>query len=91
MALMVELSPAIERELTKAWGHAEIAKRVEEALILAAYHEGVISRGKVGELLEMSFFERENYLAERSVPYNYGPEEYEKDMHTLDRLMGPAE
>lgn len=90
MALTVELSAAIERELTKAWGEAELSKIAEEALVLAAYRQGIISRGKVGELLGLSFFERENYLAEKSVPYNYGPEDFEQDMRTMDRIMGPA-
>lgn len=89
MALTVELSKAVETEMKRALGESEMTRLAEEALVVAAYREGLISRGKVGELLGLSFVEREQFLADRSVLYNYGPDDFEKDIQVMDRLMGP--
>jgi predicted HTH domain antitoxin len=62
-----------------------------EAMVIEAYRERLISRGKLGELLGLAFHEREEFLAGRDVPYNYGPDELEADARTLDRLFGPIQ
>ena len=62
-----------------------------EALVIEAYRERLISRGKLGELLGLSFQAREELLAARNVPYLYGPEELESDARTLERVLGPVQ
>jgi len=60
---------------------------VLEAIAIEAYREGLISRGKLGEILGLPFHEREAFLAQRDVPYNYGPEDLDEDARTLQRVM----
>jgi predicted HTH domain antitoxin len=62
-----------------------------EAILMEAYRERRISRGKLGELLGFSFQAREELLAARNVPYHYGPEELEADATTLERVLGPVQ
>ena len=86
MALTLDLPEVVEDELKRVWGEKEWHGKAVEALVLAAYREGLISRGKVGELLGMSFTEREQYLKQRDIPYNYGPKEFSEDRETTARL-----
>lgn len=58
-----------------------------EALVIEAYREGLISRGKVGELLGLSFHDRERWLSERDVPYQYSDQELRSDREVLDDLL----
>ena len=89
MPLTVELPEQIERELRQLWGERELPRKAAEALVIEAYREGLISRGKLGELLGMSFAEREEFLSTRGVPYNYCPEDLEQDRQTMDRILSP--
>lgn len=88
MAVTVELPEPVERELKERWDAAELSRKTLEALLIEAYREGLISRGKIGELLGMGFHEREAFLKERDVPYNYGVEEFEQDLRTMGELAG---
>lgn len=59
-----------------------------EALVIEAYREGLISRGKIGELLGLPFHEREAWLKERDVPYHYDATDLDQDREALDGLIG---
>ena len=54
--------------------------------MIEAYREGLISRGKLGELQGMSFAEREEFLNTRGVPYNYRPEDLQQDIALNQRF-----
>lgn len=69
----------------------QVPRWLLEAAVIEAYRERLISRGKLGELLDLSFQAREELLAARNVPYHYGPEELEADARTLDRVLGPVQ
>lgn len=58
-----------------------------EAMVIEAYREGLISRGKIGELLGLSFYDREGWLKEREVPYLYDEEELKEERKALDRHL----
>lgn len=58
-----------------------------EALVIEAYREGLITRGKIGELLGMAFHEREAWLKERGVTYDFSEDELDADRQTLDRFL----
>ena len=68
---------------------AKLARWSFEALVIEAYREGLITRGKIGELLDLPFHEREAWLKQRAVPYLYDETDLGKDRETLDRLLGP--
>ncbi len=87
MAITIQLPEPIERELASIWGEAALAQKVAEDLVIEAYRIGVISRGKVGELLGMSVHAREAFLKERDVPYNYDAEDLDEDLRTMSRYL----
>lgn len=45
-----------------------------EALVVQAYQSGIISSGKVGELLGFSFYQTMDYLKSRNIEPRVGPE-----------------
>lgn len=91
MSVTVELPEPVERELATHWTEAQLSRKTLEALLIEAYREGLLSRGKVGELLGMGFQEREAFLNERGVAYNYGIEDFEQDLRTMEALAGSPE
>jgi hypothetical protein len=68
---------------TRGVGETGIAHWSLQAIIIEAYREGLISRGMIGELLGMSFEERETWLSERDVPYPYGVTDLQDDRQTF--------
>lgn len=72
----------------RAPDEARLARWSFEALVIEAYREGLISRGKIGELLDLPFHEREAWLKERDVPYLYDSTDLDKDRKALDGLLG---
>jgi predicted HTH domain antitoxin len=72
----------------RAPDEAKLARWSYEALVIEAYREGLITRGKIGELLNLPFHEREAWLKERDVPYLYDASDLEDDKRVLDKLFG---
>ena len=66
----------------------QLPRWVLEAVVIEAYRERLLSRGKLGELLGLSFQEREDLLSARGVPYNYDPGALDDDARTLERALG---
>jgi len=85
----VEIPEGLREVLdSKMSDQALLERWSSEALIIEAYREGMITRGKVGELLDLSFSEREEWLQAREVPYRYDESDLEQDRKTLDDLFG---
>ena len=74
---------------TRMPSEERLSRWAVEAMVIEAYREGIISRGKLGEILGLPFHEREAFLAARGIPYNYDAADLEADIQTLDRLLGP--
>jgi len=64
---------------------SRLAKWTLEAMLIEALREGIISRGKLGELLNLGFEEREQWLASRGVAYAYGNKDQEADLGVMTR------
>ncbi len=64
---------------------SRLAKWTLEAMLIEALREGIISRGKLGELLNLGFQEREEWLASRGVEYAYDGDELQEDLAILAR------
>lgn len=86
MSAGVELPEPIVQQMKDIWGEDQLPRVVTEAVVVEAYRQGRISRGKVGELLGMGFHERETFLKARNVPYTYCAEDLELDARTMDVL-----
>ncbi|HEY3284010.1 MAG TPA: UPF0175 family protein, partial [Armatimonadota bacterium] len=87
--LTLDVPEELAQELRDLWGESELPRRALEALVLEAYREGAISRGKVGELLGLGFHAREALLKERDAPYLYGPRDLDEDLRTTSELLHP--
>lgn len=60
---------------------------VRETLSIELYREGLISIGKAAEIAGVSIWEMQEIFAKRKVPVNFYPEDLEKDIRTLKKVM----
>ena len=63
-----------------------MARRAGEAVAVEGYRDGTLTRGQVGRLLGLSFWETEAFLKERQAYLPYTEEDLEQDCRDLDRL-----
>jgi predicted HTH domain antitoxin len=82
--LTIELPEEIERELRAAWEN--LPRRALEALAVEGYRTGALTRGQVGQLLNLNFWETENFLKERAAFLQYTLEDLEQDRVTHTQL-----
>lgn len=69
-----------------------VPKPVPEELVLNAYRVGLISTGKLAELLGISYHDTLDLLKERGIPANFGPmtiEELEAELRDVGELFPP--
>ena len=84
MAVTIELPQEIEQLLKSEW--PDLPRRALEAVVLEGYRDGVISRGKVAEILGMTFSESEAFLKNHGALLRYNEEDLKKDLETLGRM-----
>lgn len=82
--LTIELPEEIERQLEAAWDN--LPRRALEALAVEGYRSGVLTRGQVGQLLDLNFWETENFLKERAAFLQYTLNDLEEDRLAQKRL-----
>jgi predicted HTH domain antitoxin len=66
----------------------EANRRVLESLALEAYRAGNLSRGKLSELLGLSFWDAEALLKERGCAQGLTWAEVEQDVEKLRKFLG---
>ena len=84
MAMTIELPQEVVQLLSSEW--PDVPRRVLEAVILEGYRDGVFSRGKVAEILGMTFSESEAFLKSHNALLRYNEEDLKRDLETLGRL-----
>lgn len=82
--LTIELPEEIERELRAAWGNLPCSAL--EALAVEGYRTEALTRGQVGRLLNLNFWETESFLKERAAFLQYTLEDLEQDRLTQKHL-----
>ncbi|MFM9958977.1 MAG: UPF0175 family protein [Phycisphaerales bacterium] len=71
--------------LDRAWPN--LAQAAKESLAIESYRVGRISAGELAGLLELeTSIEALEWLGARGIPMNYGIEQFEEDLRTLERL-----
>jgi len=83
MNLGVELPEDIAHQLEAAWG--DMPRRILEAVAVEGYRSGALSRGQVGRILGLSFWQTEAFLKERQAYLPYDEADLEQDRASLDR------
>lgn len=62
-------------------------RRVLEALALEGYRSGELSRGEVGSMLDMNYWETETFLKQHNACYGLTEQDLEQDYQTLKSLL----
>jgi predicted HTH domain antitoxin len=76
--MMVEVPESIAQLLP---GDPEQRKRsVTEGVVIGAYTQGIITRGRASELLGLNYWDGEKFFSERGVYVNYDLEEFKHDL-----------
>jgi predicted HTH domain antitoxin len=83
MGMTVEISRDIEQSLAREW--PDVRRRVLEAIALAGYRDGALSRGQVAEMLGLNFWESEAFLKEHGAYLDLDMAEFEEDLAVSER------
>ena len=85
MQIQIGIPDDVAHSLEAQWGNLE--RKLLEMLAIAAYQEGLISAGKVRELLGMATrLEVDVFLKDKGVYLHYNEADFEQDMLTMRRL-----
>ncbi|MBM3802118.1 MAG: UPF0175 family protein [Acidimicrobiia bacterium] len=85
MHVAIDLPEEIARQLTAAWG--DMPRKTLEAVAVEGYRTGALTRGQIGSLLGLSFWETEAFLKERQGYLPYGQSDLDQDRADLDRAL----
>jgi len=85
MNVTVEFPDAIAHHLHLDGPQA--GRRTLEMVALAGYQSGELTRGKVGELLGLSFYETEEFLKKNGAEIKLTMDEIERSSEALERLI----
>lgn len=85
--ISVEVPDAFRQVLAEERGEETLPRWALEALVTEAVREGLITRGFGGELLGLSFHQREEFYAHRGVTYDLSEEDMAEDRKTRDQLF----
>lgn len=87
MHISIDLPDDLVTRLREHWG--DLSGRTLEAVVVAAYHDGILSAADVGRLLgHTSRWETEQFLHERRAFLAYSENDAGRDTDTLRRLSG---
>ncbi len=87
MIIALEVPDNIETLLQSRWG--EVSRRALEALAADAYREGALTRGQVGEMLRLNFWQTEEFLRSRLAFLPYSPEDLGEDRAAHEAVLPP--
>ena len=85
MHIAIDLPEEIAWQLTAAWGN--MPRKTLEAVAVEGYRTGVLTRGQIGSLLGLSFWDTEVFLKERQAYLPYGQDDLGQDRADLDRAL----
>ena len=85
MRVEIDLPEGIVRELEKAWKN--LPRRALEAIAAEGYRSDALSRGQVGTLLGLSFYETEAFLKEHLGFLKYDAGDLDRDRAEIDRIL----
>ena len=81
----IELPDDIAHQLETQW--QDVPRRVLEAVAVEGYRSGVLTRGQVQRLLNLSWWETETFLKERQAYLRYDEADLAQDHAALDRVL----
>lgn len=89
-SLVVEITPGPGTHVygPGAKGYQDIPRRALEAVAVEGYRSGASSRGQVGRLLGLNFWETEAFLKEKKAYLPNADSELAQDRASLDSVLG---
>lgn len=78
----------VERDLAESFG--DLNEAAKEAFLVQSYREGLLSVGRIAEILGKGVLETQEWLAERGAPLNYDQKDLAEDTKTLSDLFPDA-
>jgi predicted HTH domain antitoxin len=86
MQITIDIPEELGNILEVKWGN--LSQCTLESLAVEGYRRGVLTRGQVKRLLNLSsFYEVEQFLKERGADLLYSEEDLDKDIQIVHRLM----
>lgn len=82
---IIEVPDTFSDGLLQTNGVAEVQRWALETLVAQAVREGRISSGRAGEILGLSFMEREQFLRDRGVLRDYSVEELREQFSAAEQ------
>ncbi len=64
------------------------SRQLLEAFVLQRFAEGALTSGQVGEALELSFHQTQQFLKAHGAPPDVTAEEHLVDLSNLDQILG---
>lgn len=84
MDIQIQIPDGLAHDLQAKWGDLE--RKLLEIVVVEAYREGIISTGKVRQLLGLSTrLDADAFLKARGVDLNYDETDFEQDMLTMQQ------
>jgi predicted HTH domain antitoxin len=84
MTVAVNLPEDIARRLEASWQDG--SRGALQAIAVEGYRSGALTRGRVGELLDLSFIETEAFLKARQAFLPYDEQDLDQDLDDIERL-----
>lgn len=84
MAITITLPQEVEASLEARW--PDLSRKATEALLVESYRQGLLSQGKIGELLGFSLDETEEFLSSHGALLHYNETDLQRDLETMKRL-----
>jgi len=85
MNVAIELPEDIARLLQASW--KDMPRRALEAIALEGYRTQVLTRGQVGRLLNLNFWETEAFLKEKQAYLPYDAADLDQDRAAIDHAL----
>jgi len=82
MQVTVEVPESLALQVAKA---GDVSRQLLESAVLERYRAGLISRGRLAELLALSFWQSEEFLRLHGVEGSYSEEDFDADVTALGR------
>jgi Uncharacterised protein family (UPF0175) len=85
MNVAIELPEDIARLLEASW--KDMPRRALEAIALEGYRTQALTRGQVGRLLGLNFWETEAFLKQKQAYLPYDESDVERDRQAIDQAL----
>lgn len=85
MQITIEIPDAVVAQLKLNGG--SVSRELLEAFAVEGYRRGRLSRGQVSELLDLNFWETEEFLKQRGAYLHYDLNDLEQDREALRTVL----